>query len=199
MKTVLVAGQKHFGMAVADLVQSFCGWTVVAVSAPVDSLKPDQLATWAQARFLPVIPAGQLSVETIAAHCPYDLDLIITAHCHDFITRSVRELPSIGALGYHPSLLPIWRGKRAIECQIEARDRVTGGTVYWLDHIFDGGPIAAQRHAIVPVGSTAASLWRDVLQPLGLDLLAETLSALSTGTRPAVPQCHELATHCPAA
>jgi methionyl-tRNA formyltransferase len=91
-------------MAVADLVQTLCGWSVVAVSAP----SPDALATWAEQRGLPVIPAGGLKVDSISAACPDGIDLIITAHCHDFISRSVRELPRIGALGYHPSLLPLW-------------------------------------------------------------------------------------------
>ena len=198
MKTVVVAGQKHFGMAVANLVQALSRYRVSAVSCPVGG-RPDALAEYAGEEGLPIIPAGNLTVDSIMAVCPDGIDLIITAHCHDFIRRSVRDLPRIGCLGYHPSLLPLWRGKTAIECQLAAGDRVTGGTVYWLDGIFDGGPVAAQRHAIVPVNSTPGTLWRDVLQPLGLHLLVEVLIEIDQGFHPSAPQDHALATYCPVA
>ncbi len=199
MRTVLVAGQKHFGMAVANLVQALSRWQVAAVSTPVSDARPDALAAWAEPRGLPVIPAGSLTADAIRKACPDGLDLLITAHCHDFITDEVREIPRIGCLGYHPSLLPLWRGKSAIENQIAAGERVTGGTVYWLDAVFDGGPIAAQRHALVPHGATAASLWREVLQPLGVHLIAEVLIDLDSGFRPSAPQAHRFATFCRAA
>lgn len=182
-------------MAVAELVQALCRYRVAAVSCPVVG-KPDALALWAEARGVPAIPEGSLTAETVQAVCPGGIDLLITAHCHQFIGRAIRDLPRIGCLGYHPSLLPLWRGKTAIECQIAAGDRVTGGTVYWLDATFDGGPIAAQRHAIIPHGSTPGSLWRDVLQPLGIHLLAEVLIDLDHGFHPSAPQAHSLATFC---
>lgn len=199
MKTVLLAGQKQFGMAVADLVQALSRWSVVAVSSPVGGAKPDALTTWATSRGLPIIPSGGLTAASILAACPDGIDLVITAHCHDFIRREVREIPRLGCLGYHPSLLPLWRGKTAIECQIASGERVTGGTVYWLDSVMDGGPIAAQRHALIPHDSTPSSLWRDVLQPLGVHLFAEVLIELDDGFRPSAPQAHQLATHCRAA
>lgn len=195
---MLIAGQKHFGMAVAELVQALCRYRVAAVCCPTGG-KPDALADFAHWHGLPVIPSGALTAESIRAACPDGLDLVITAHCHDFIRREVRELPRIGCLGYHPSLLPLWRGKTAIECQIASGDRVTGGTVYWLDSTFDGGPVAAQRHAIIPHGSTPGSLWRDVLQPLGVHLLAEVLIDLDHGFHPSAPQDHTQATFCPIA
>lgn len=198
MKKVIVAGQKHFGMAVANLVRALCRYELAAVSAPVGG-RPDALAEFAERAGVPIIPAGSLTPETVAAACPAGIDLLITAHCHDFIRRPVRDMARIGCLGYHPSLLPLWRGRTAIESAIAAGDRVTGGTVYWLDSTFDGGPIAAQRHAIIPVGSTAASLWRDVLQPLGLHLLAEVLIEIDSGFIPSAPQDASLATECPVA
>ena len=185
-------------MAVADLVQALCRYRVAAVCCPVLG-RPDALHEFAQARSLPVIPAGTLTADSVRAACPDRLDLLITAHCHDFIRRDVRDLPRIGCLGYHPSLLPLWRGKTAIECQLAAGDRVTGGTVYWLDSVYDGGPVAAQRHAIIPHDSTPGTLWRDVLQPLGLHLLAEVLIDIDHGFHPSVPQDHSLATFCPIA
>lgn len=198
MKRVIVAGQKHFGMAVANLVQALSRYELAAVSCPVGG-RLDALAEFGTIRGVPVIPSGSLSAESIAAACPDGFDLLIAAHCHDFIGRQVREAARIGCLGYHPSLLPLWRGKTAIECQLASGDRVTGGTVYWLDATFDGGPVAAQRHAIIPVGSTPATLWRDVLQPLGIRLLAEVLGDIDAGFRPSSPQDSAQATYCPVA
>jgi methionyl-tRNA formyltransferase len=198
MKSVLIAGQKHFGKAVAELVQALCSYDVAAVCCPVGP-RPDALHEFAKKQSLPVIPSGAMTADSVLEACPDGIDLIILAHCHDFIRIDVREFPRIGCLGYHPSLLPLWRGKTAIECQIASGERVTGGTVYWLDSSFDGGPVAAQRHAIIPHGSTPASLWREVLQPLGIHLLADVLISIDQGFHPSAPQDSALATFCPVA
>jgi methionyl-tRNA formyltransferase len=199
---VILAGQKHFGRAVADLISRRPGWIITAVCAPVhghpeSGVKLDALHIFALNHRLPLIPAGSIDAAAVDRVAPEGLDLIITAHSHDFIGRKTRMRARIGCLGYHPSLLPLYRGRAAVEWQIKLGERVTGGTVYWLNDTVDGGPIAAQRHALVPRGATAASLWREVLQPLGIDLLREVFDQLDAGLRPRQPQDHAQATWFP--
>lgn len=74
------------------------------------------------------------------------------------------------------------------------RDRVTGGTVYWLDDNLDAGDIAAQAHAFIQPGDTAAELWRRELFPLGLVLFDRVLADISEGVLVRIPQDNRAAT-----
>lgn len=130
--------------------------------------------------------------------CGGCVDLIVAAHCHDFIGRKTRLRATLGALGYHPSLLPRHRGRSAIEWAIRFGEPITGGTVYWMNDTVDGGPVAAQRHVQIRPRDTASVLWSRDLAPLGLELFAEVFSALDSGRRPSVPQDPSLATWEPA-
>lgn len=193
---VVIAGQKRFGRDVAALIHGRPGWRIQAVSCPVsqDAMQLDKLHIWALNEGLPVIPAGRLLAEAIPAGC----DLIVAAHCHDFISRKTRLRARLGALGYHPSLLPRHRGRSAIEWTLKMGEAVAGGTVYWLNETVDGGPIAAQEHCLVKPGETARALWGRGLAPLGLRLFSQVFDALSRGELPRVPQDPALATWEPA-
>lgn len=57
---------------------------------------------------------------------------------------------------------------------IHKRDRVAGGSVFWLTDNVDGGPIAAHEHVFVRPRDTAESLWREVLALLGVRLILRT-------------------------
>jgi methionyl-tRNA formyltransferase len=73
-------------------------------------------------------------------------------------------------------------------------DKVTGGTVYWLDRNTDGGPIAAQKHVFVLPGETPEELWRRALFPLGLDLFRTALNDIDAGVLRRIPQDEAVAT-----
>jgi len=191
---VLVSGQKWFGRQALDLVLSL-GHTAAAVSAPRGTAeRPDRLRTRAEHLNLPIILAGSLN------HCtmPEGIDLIVCAHSHDFIGRRTRQAARYGAVGYHPSLLPLHRGRDAIRWAVHNRERVTGGTVFWLNDTVDGGPIAAQRHVLIEPTDTAETLWHRELAPLGLYLLRQVLTDLQAGRMVRLPQRHDLATFEPA-
>lgn len=110
-------------------------------------------------------------------------------------TRSRAEL---GALGYHPSLLPRHRGRSAIEWAVRFGEAVTGGTVFWLNDTVDGGPIAGQEFCHVQPGDDARELWARELAPTGLRLFERVFDELERGVVRAVPQDTALATWEPA-
>jgi methionyl-tRNA formyltransferase len=129
---------------------------------------------------------------------PSGVDLIIAAHSHDYIGLKTLATTTLGGIGYHPSLLPLHRGRDAIRWTLRFGDKVTGGSVYWLSKNVDGGAIAAQEWCFVPPGWDATKLWRERLQPMGIRLLAQTLDDLDRGKIVAVPQDERLATWEPA-
>lgn len=165
---VLIAGQKHFGAAVFSALSALAGVEVGAVSAPVLDGKRDRLDEAASDAGVPVIKAGSLSSRTM----PGGIDLIVAAHSHDFIGEATRLRAKWGGIGYHPSLLPIHRGRDAVRWAVRNRERVTGGSVYRLSNRMDGGNILAQRHIFIEPGDTPEELWRRDLAPLGVELLA---------------------------
>ena len=174
---VLIAGQKRFGRDVAQLVIDH-GWEVLAISCPVHvGGELDKLHILALNNGLPVIPAGQLRAERVPEGC----DLIIAAHCHDFISRKTRNRARLGAVGYHPSLLPLHRGRSAIEWALRMGDTVTGGSLYWLNETVDGGPLAAQEHVFIRPGDTARELWARDLAPLGYHVVVYDADARAGG------------------
>lgn len=189
MKIVL-AGQKRFGRDVLDLVAGR-GWQVAAVFCPEGD---DKLRIGALNRGLPVFPSRHL----IAAAVPAGVDLIVAAHCHTYISAKTRAKAELGALGYHPSLLPRHRGRSAIEWALRFREATTGGTVFWLSDTVDGGPIAAQDFCAIRPEDTARDLWARELAPIGLRLFARVFGELEKGILRAVPQDSALATWEPA-
>jgi methionyl-tRNA formyltransferase len=187
-----VAGQKLFGAAALALCLQR-GHDVVGVSSPPTSSggdRPDRLRDAAERAGVPWRPAGTLRAELL----PDGTDLIVCAHAHEFVGRPTRLKARLGAIGYHPSLLPLHRGRDAVEWTIRMRDRVAGGSVYWLTDGVDAGPLAAQRHVFVRPGDTAAELWRRDLFPLGLELLDRVLADVAEGVVVRVDQAAAAAT-----
>lgn len=188
---IYLCGQKLFGQATLQLLREM-GHQVVGVSAPRESRsgKSDSLRESAGVLNIPRLPAGQLNATTL----PADVDLIVCAHSHDFIGRATRQKARIGAIGYHPSLLPLHRGRDAIRWTLRDGDKVSGGSVYWLNDTVDGGPIAAQDFCFVQPGDTPESLWRRDLFPLGLRLFEKVLNDIERGVLVQIPQDPRLAT-----
>jgi methionyl-tRNA formyltransferase len=190
---VYLCGQKAFGAAAFEAIRH-AGHEIVGVSAPMwserESDRPDRLRACADMSGVPFLPAGMLCADLL----PGGTDLIIAAHSHDFIGRETRLRAPIGAIGYHPSLLPRHRGRDAVRWAIRLRDPIAGGTVYWLSNNVDAGDIAAQDWCWVRPDDTADSLWRRELFPMGLRLLSAVLDDLSAGVRVAIPQDEDLAT-----
>jgi methionyl-tRNA formyltransferase len=188
---VLLSGQKAFGAAVLELLLAR-GHGVAAVSCPPETNdgRPDRLWTLAARLGLPLIRAGTLSAATM----PGGVDLILCAHSHDFIGAATRGKTRLGAMGYHPSLLPLHRGRDAVYWTLRMGDKVAGGSVYWLTDVVDGGPIAAQGWCFTRPGDTPSGLWQRELFPLGLRLIAKALDDLDAGLIVSVPQDQALAT-----
>lgn len=191
IKTVMIVGQKWLGAEALRLCQEL-GLAVAAVAVPDPA---DRLAAAAVAAGLPValVPRA-LSPEQV----PPGVDLLVCAHAHCFISSGARERAALGAIGYHPSLLPRHRGRDAVRWAIHMREPVTGGTVYWLDDRADTGPIAAQDWCWVHPDDTPELLWRRDLAPMGIRLLRQVLLDLAQGVNAPLPQDERLATWEPA-
>lgn len=173
---IALIGTRWLGAEVlARLVER--GHRIAVVATDAD----DRLARAAAAAGLPTTLLGKRR-RVKPEDLPDEVDLIVAAHSHAFIPAEVRAKARLGAIGYHPSLLPRHRGIAAVEWTIAAGDKVAGGSVYHLVDEMDGGPIAAQEEIPVEPGEDAASLWRRALGPMGVRLLLDVIDeAARTG------------------
>lgn len=199
---VYLSGQKHFGLLVFEMLQQLPGVEIVGVASPAwkDEKLPlfaeyhgnrvDRLRGAAERENVPWLEASQLCADRF----PDGVDLLIAAHSHAFVGKFTRQKLRIGAMGFHPSLLPLHRGRDAVRWAVKMRERVTGGSVYWLTDSIDAGPLAAQDWCFIRADDTPETLWRRELQPMGVRLLRRVLSDLNRGVMVAIEQDESQAT-----
>ena len=134
-----------------------------------------------------------------AGHIPGEVDVIVAAHSHAFITADARARATRAAIGYHPSLLPRHRGIAAVEWTVKCGDPIAGGSIYHLGESMDGGLIAAQDWCFVYPDDDANSLWRRALAPMGLRLLVQVVEHIEEhGAAEAREQDPKAVTYAPA-
>jgi methionyl-tRNA formyltransferase len=177
-----LVGSRSFGRAVLELLDHRSGVVVEQVIAPTG----DALARAAGERYA----GAWLSDEVIFPNC----DLYIAAQCQTFIAPQVLASPKLGVLAWHPSLLPVHRGGDAVRWTIRDRDRIAGGSIYWMTDRVDAGPIARQDWCFVQPDDTASSLWRRELFPMGLRLLDAVIGDVLMGREQRRPQDETVAT-----
>jgi methionyl-tRNA formyltransferase len=191
--SIYLCASRSFGVAVLDLLCQR-GNAVVGVSSPTEDERgrPDRLFQTLRERYpeVPHTPSDQFRADSI----PEGTDLIVAAHSHVFIGSRARARARLGCIGYHPSLLPLHRGRDAIRWTVHMRERVSGGTVYWFTDEVDGGPIAAQDWCLVRPEWTAGDLWSNELFPMGVRLLGQVLGDIEAGNLVKQPQDESLAT-----
>ncbi len=186
---LLLSGQKYFGCEVLRSLLNTDFSNVVCVSSPLNT--SDSLTDLAIGRGIEVIPSGTLNAYTM----PNNIDLIVAAHSHDFIGEKTRLKARYGAIGYHPSLLPLHRGRDAIRWAIRMNDKVTGGSVYRLSNKMDGGNIILQDHVFIEKNETPKDLWRHKLAPLGVKLLVDAVKLFAEhGFQNGIKQNESIAT-----
>ncbi|MFO7809022.1 methionyl-tRNA formyltransferase [Guyparkeria sp.] len=144
-----------------------------------------------QAAFELGLPVEQpLSLRDEAAQAVmagYRPDLLVVAAYGLILPPAVLEMPRLGAINIHASLLPRWRGAAPINRAIEAGDAETGITIMQMEAGLDTGPMWLTRIEPIHPDDTAATL-HDRLASLGAQALIEALPAIIRGEGAPEPQ-----------
>jgi len=114
-------------------------------------------------------------------------DVIVVAAYGLLLPRWVLELPLLGCLNIHASLLPRWRGAAPIQRAIEAGDAFTGITIMQMDAGLDTGAMLLSETIAIGADSSAAAL-HDALAPIGGRLIVQALGLAQRGALRPVPQ-----------
>lgn len=123
-------------------------------------------------------------------------DLIVVAAYGKILPPSILELPELGCLNIHASILPKYRGAAPINWAIVRGESVSGVTIMQMEEGLDTGPSLLEARVEITAEDTAQSL-HDKLAPLGGPLLLQTIDGLLDGSVKPKPQAHEAATWAP--
>lgn len=156
------------------------------------ALLPSPVKQRALAAGLPVFQPVRLkdaeAQETVRA---VGADAMIVAAYGLILPQAVLDLPRLGCINIHASLLPRWRGAAPIQRAILAGDPETGVCIMQMEAGLDTGPVLRSAALPIEAEDTAASL-HDKLAALGARLIVDTLADLP---KMAVPQPENGATY----
>ena len=132
--------------------------------------------------------AGRASLEAARP------DVLVVAAYGLILPQWVLDMPRLGCLNIHASLLPRWRGAAPIHRAIEAGDASTGITIMQMDAGLDTGGMLLVESLSIAADDTTATL-HDRLAPLGGRLIVEALELAACGSLAELPQPAEGVTY----
>ena len=141
-------------------------------------------------------PEKVRSPESVNAIRKWSPDLIIVSAYGQILSQQILDIPRMGSINIHASLLPRWRGAAPIQAAILHGDDGTGITLMLMDVGLDTGPILTQTTIQIMDKETAGELSTRLSQ-LGADQLCQTLPDYIQGKIVPTPQDTLLATYAP--
>jgi methionyl-tRNA formyltransferase len=123
-------------------------------------------------------------------------DAIVVVAYGEILTPDVLDIPRLGAVNLHFSLLPRWRGAAPVQRAILEGDEATGVTVMLMDEGMDTGPILATVETAIDPEEDAGALGAR-LSDVGTPVLLEALRGVDEGTLEPRSQDHTAATYAP--
>lgn len=206
---VVFAGTPEFARAALERLHA-AGFTLPLVLTQPDrpagrgmKLQPSPVKQFALAHGIPVAQPRSLRLEgkypedaaaARAALLDARPDVMVVAAYGLILPQWVLDLPRLGCLNIHASLLPRWRGAAPIHRAIEAGDAETGVTIMQMDAGLDTGAMLLSERIAIDPEDTTASL-HDKLAALGARMVVEALELAACGGLRPVPQPAEGVTY----
>lgn len=158
-------------------------------------LRPSPVQSAAERFGIPVLtPASLRSPDAAAAFAAHDADVAVVVAYGMILPQAILDLPELGCLNLHASLLPRWRGAAPIQRAVMAGDSESGVCVMKMEAGLDTGPVGMVERLAIGPDMTAGEL-HDRLAPLGADLMVRALAALGRGALRFTPQPEEGVTY----
>ncbi len=170
------------------------GFNIVAVITAPDKpsgrglqLQQSPVKQFALAHEIPVLQPEKLkNAEFLETLRSYQADLQVVV-AFRMLPEVVWNMPPLGTLNLHASLLPDYRGAAPINHAIIQGEKVTGVTTFFLKHEIDTGDIIFSEKVEIQPEDYAGSL-HDKLMETGAQLIVKTVAAIQSGTVITTPQ-----------
>lgn len=124
----------------------------------------------------------------------HNADLMVVVAYGLLLPQAVLDIPRLGCINVHASLLPRWRGAAPIQRAIEAGDNETGVSIMQMEAGLDTGPVISSAHCDIAPEDTSDSLF-EKLAELGGPALLSALSKIESGTAVASAQDEQQSTY----
>lgn len=160
-------------------------------------LTPSPVKQVALAHDLPVMQPQTLRedgvLETLASFRP---ELIVVVAYGKILPKTLIDLPPMGCINVHSSLLPKYRGAAPINWAVIRGEAETGVTIMDIAEALDAGDMIAQRATPIDPNESVEQL-HDRLAEMGAQLLSETVIQIANGTATRTPQEESQSTYAP--
>jgi methionyl-tRNA formyltransferase len=190
---IVFMGTPEFAVASLDAILR-AGYSVVAVVTAPDKpagrgmqLTESPVKKYAAAKGLPILQPEKLKapsfLDELRAFAP-DLQIVVAFR---MLPEIVWNMPPMGTVNLHGSLLPQYRGAAPINWAVINGETETGVTTFKLQHDIDTGNILLQEKFSIGPDETAGEV-HDRMKEIGAQLLVRTIAGLAAGTLKEIPQ-----------
>ncbi len=164
------------------------GYDIAAVVTQPDrksgrghKLVPPPVKDLAESKSIPVLQFEKIkSPEGVAALKALAPDMIVTAAFGQILSKEILDIPPLGCLNVHASLLPKYRGAAPIQWAIINGETCTGVTIMYMNEGLDTGDMIMSSAVAIGENMTGGELYES-LSVLGSNLLVETIENIQNG------------------
>ena len=180
---IAIIGQQDFGKGVMEAFAERGDEIAGVFCAPEKAgARADPLRAAAEERKLQVFQFKSLRApEAHDALKGLNVDLGIMAYVLQFAPDSFTQIPRLGTIQYHPSLLPKYRGPSSINWPIIRGDARTGLTIFRPNEGLDEGPVVLQKECDIGPDETLGDVYFNQLFPLGIKAMLEAADLVYAG------------------
>ena len=177
------------------------GYNVIAVVSNKDKpvgrkqiLTSPPVKVYAESQNIPVFQYDKIRLEGVKDLQELKPDLMITCAFGQILSQEILDIPRLGVINIHASLLPAYRGASPIHYAILNGEKTTGITIMKTDIGVDTGDIISQKAIEINDDETCGQLFERLSQ-VGADLIIETLPTILNGSAKFVKQDNGKASH----
>ena len=194
---IIVNGQQAFGRSVLEALLDRGEDVVGVFTAPdSDGAPPDPLKECAVDLGLPVFQPKSFRRPRVWDQMrELKPDLGVMAYVTLFVPEEALNIPTLGTIQYHPSLLPLHKGPSSINWPIVFGETKTGLSIFWPDNGLDTGPILLQKEVDIGPDDTLGSVYFNHLYPLGVEAMIESVDLVRDGKAPKIDQDPDAGTY----
>lgn len=198
---IIFAGTPEFAVPCLQMLLD-SGHEICAVYTQPDrpagrgrKLQPGPVKELALTAGVPVFqPLTMKTSEDLQQISAFNADLMVVVAYGMILTQAVLDVPKLGCINVHASLLPRWRGAAPIQRSLMAGDQKTGVTIMQIVRKLDAGDMLHKEEYVIEASDTAGDL-HDKLAALGAIGLTKVLAQIQAGTVRPEAQDEALATY----
>ncbi|MEM8688998.1 MAG: methionyl-tRNA formyltransferase [Pseudomonadota bacterium] len=195
---IIFMGQQAFGKAALEKVLEAGTDEVVAVYvAPDKEGRPfDPVKQCAIDNNIPVFQPAKFKDEAVLDEMrSHNADLMVMAYVIVFVPEAARDIPKMGSICFHPSLLPLHRGPSSINWPIMWGSTKTGYSWFYPTDGLDEGEILLQREVEIGPDDTLGDVYFKKIFPAAVDSTLDVIDAFRSGNPPRTEQDESEATY----